>query len=348
MESFREIDASLNNKTIAITGGTGSFGKAMIRKLLLLPVGEIRVISRDEDKQENLRRDFPDSRINCFIADVRDKAQIKISLRGADVVFHAAALKQVPTGEFFPGEVLATNTLGSDNVLSGAIENQVKKIVLLSTDKAVNPINAMGMSKALMEKIGLAKSRLPNLETEICITRYGNVLCSRGSVIPKFVDQISKGIPITITEGSMTRFLMSLDDAIDLVFYAIVHGQNGDTLIKKAPASTVKDLATAICEILKQGTIQPNYIGIRHGEKMHESLISEEEVRHAQDKSGFFQIPIDKRGVNFGEFVDSGDVPGRQLTSYSSNNTKQLAVTEIIHMLEKNVEFNVLAKTVLK
>ena len=348
MKSSREIDASLKNKTIAITGGTGSFGRAMIRKLLLLPVDEIRVISRDEDKQENLRRDFPDSRINCVITDVRDTAQIKASLRGTNIVFHAAALKQVPTGEFFPGEVLATNTIGSDNVITGAIENQVEKIVLLSTDKAVNPINAMGMSKALMEKIGLAKSRLSNSETEICITRYGNVLCSRGSVIPKFINQISSGMPLTITDGAMTRFLMSLDDAIDLVFYAIIHGQNGDTLIKKAPASTVKDLATAICEILQKGTIQPNYIGIRHGEKMHESLISEEEVRHAQEESGFFRIPIDKRGVNFEEFTDTGDLPEGLSLSYSSNNTKQLQVSEIIQMLENNVEFNVLAKSFLK
>lgn len=330
----------LSGKILAITGGTGSFGSALIRGLLQTDVLEIRVISRDEDKQDKLIRKFMDSRIRCIVADVRDRWNMETVLRKVDILFHAAALKQVPTGEFFPTEVVATNTLGSENILIAAVRNQIKKVVLLSTDKAVNPINAMGMSKALMEKIGLSYARLEDSGTSITITRYGNVLCSRGSVIPKFIEQRKLGKPITLTDGRMTRFLMSLDDAIDLVFYALSTGQNGDTLIKYAPAANIKDLAIAVSNLVGSGPHHLNEIGIRYGEKIHESLISDDELSVATFGNGFFCIPLARDGLKQLIPLDKGSEVGQLVGPFTSDSTKQLSVDQIMELLETNFEFN--------
>ena len=335
--SLHVANGILGGKVLAITGGTGSFGSALIRKLLQSEVSEIRVISRDEDKQERLQRNFQDSRIRCIVADVRDREKMTTVLRKVDILFHAAALKQVPTGEFFPTEVIATNTLGSENVLLGAVHNQIGKVVLLSTDKAVNPINAMGMSKALMEKIGLSFARLEDSNTSISITRYGNVLCSRGSVIPKFVEQRRLNQPITITNGHMTRFLMSLDDAIDLVFYAIASGHNGDTLIKHAPAASVRDLAIAVSNLIGSTPLELNEVGIRYGEKIHESLISEHEIPVAKSEDGFFRIPLAR------EKIETFISPTKKLIEpFTSDSTVQLSPAQIMEMLKANYEFNLL------
>jgi len=336
---------TLEGKILAITGGTGSFGSALIRKLLQTEVLEIRVISRDEDKQERLMRNFMDPRIKCIVADVRDREKMKTVLRKVDIIFHAAALKQVPTGEFFPTEVIATNTLGSENILIAAVHNEISKVVLLSTDKAVNPINAMGMSKALMEKIGLSYARLEDSNTSISITRYGNVLCSRGSVIPKFVEQRKFGQPITLTNGKMTRFLMSLDDAIDLVFYAITSGQNGDTFIKHAPAATMNDLAIAVSSLVGSGPVEFNEIGIRYGEKIHESLISDHEITVATSENGFFRIPLARNQINSLRESNKNQAPIDSLDPYTSDSTVQLSIDQIIKMLESNYEFNLLLRS---
>ncbi len=340
--SERIAKSILDGKILAITGGTGSFGSALIRKLLLSEVAEIRVISRDEDKQEKLLRNFMDPRIKCIVADVRDREKMKTVLRKVDVLFHAAALKQVPTGEFFPTEVIATNTLGSENILIAAVHNQIGKVVLLSTDKAVNPINAMGMSKALMEKIGLSYARLEDSNTSISITRYGNVLCSRGSVIPKFVEQRKLGKAITLTNGQMTRFLMSLDDAIDLVFYAISSGKNGDTLIKQAPAAKIADLALAVSRLVGSGPIEFNEIGIRFGEKIHESLISDHEVPASISENGFFRIPLAGNDLSSLEKSGATHTAFHGIGSYTSDSTEQLNADQIMKMLESNYEFNLL------
>jgi len=341
INSQQVANGILGGKVLAITGGTGSFGSALIRKLLLTQVSEIRIISRDEDKQEKLLRHFMDPRIKCIVADIRDREKMKTVLRKVDILFHAAALKQVPTGEFFPTEVIATNTLGSENILIAAVHNQIGKVVLLSTDKAVNPINAMGMSKALMEKIGLSYARLEDSNTSISITRYGNVLCSRGSVIPKFVEQRQLGQPITLTNGQMTRFLMSLDDAIELVFYAISSGQNGDTFIKQAPAATISDLAVAVSRLVGSSPIEFNEVGIRYGEKIHESLISDHEVPAVTSENGFFRIPLARNENN--SIGNLGNTTISQATEpYTSDSTMQLNIDQIIKMLETNYEFNLL------
>lgn len=335
-----EAKKSLNGGgCLAITGGTGSFGRAMLRRVLSTDIAQIRVISRDEDKQESLRREFPDSRINCVIADVRDKDAIQLALRGVNLVFHAAALKQVPTGEFFPSEVMKTNALGSENVLRGCIENGVQKVVLLSTDKAVEPVNAMGITKALMEKIGLAFARMDEVETDIVITRYGNVLCSRGSVVPKFVNQVKDDLPLTITNGAMTRFLMSLDEAIDLVIYAINSGRRGDTLVKQSPAATVQNLAIAVSTILGRLDPKISELGIRHGEKVHESLLSAREFVNSTSQDGYFRIPISEQGNDFSEYFIKGEIKMTKDEGYTSSNTQQLSVTEIIDLLTNNYEF---------
>jgi UDP-N-acetylglucosamine 4,6-dehydratase len=335
----------LDGKILAITGGTGSFGSALIRKLLLTEVSEIRVISRDEDKQERLLRNYMDPRIKCIVADIRDREKMKTVLRKVDVLFHAAALKQVPTGEFFPTEVIATNTLGSENILIAAVHNQISKVVLLSTDKAVNPINAMGMSKALMEKIGLSYARLEDSNTSISITRYGNVLCSRGSVIPKFVEQRQLGQAITLTNGQMTRFLMSLDDAIALVFYAITNGQNGDTFIKQAPAANIMDLGIAVSNLVGSGPHKFDEIGIRYGEKLHESLVSDHELPYATSENGFFRIPLERTGINLNRTLEVNSVMHQPVDQYTSNSTMQLSTKQIMEMLAANYEFNLLLRS---
>ena len=340
--SLQVAKGILDRKILAITGGTGSFGSALIRKLLQTEVSEIRVISRDEDKQERLLRNFMDPRIKCVVADVRDREKMKTVLRKVDILFHAAALKQVPTGEFFPTEVIATNTLGSENILNAAVHNQIGKVVLLSTDKAVNPINAMGMSKALMEKIGLSYARLEDSNTSISITRYGNVLCSRGSVIPKFVEQRKLGQPITLTNGQMTRFLMSLDDAIELVFYAIASGQNGDTFIKYAPAAKISDLAIAVSNLVGANSLEFKEVGIRYGEKMHESLISDHEISVAASENGFFRIPLARNEINLLGKLNSNQLPNSLVEPFTSERTVQLSIEQIMKMLEDNYEFNLL------
>jgi UDP-glucose 4-epimerase len=345
VNSIPAMDKALRGKVLAITGGTGSFGSALIRKILQTEVSEIRVISRDEDKQEKLQRSFMDSRIKCIVADVRDREKMKTVLRKVDILFHAAALKQVPTGEFFPTEVIATNTLGSENILISAVHNEISKVVLLSTDKAVNPINAMGMSKALMEKIGLSFARLEDSNTSISITRYGNVLCSRGSVIPKFVEQRRLGLPITLTDGQMTRFLMSLDDAINLVFYAIENGNNGDTFIKHAPAAKIYDIALAVSKLVGSGPLDFNEVGIRFGEKIHESLISDHELPIATSENGFFRIPLERNEVGSINSLGFKDLPNHSVQPYTSANTLQLSSEQIIKMLELNFEFNLLLRS---
>jgi len=343
MSSHLDSKLPLEGKCLAITGGTGSFGRAMLRKVLSSDIDEIRIISRDEDKQERLRHEFSDSRIKCVIADVRDREAINLALKGVDLVFHAAALKQVPSGEFFPSEVLKTNTLGSENVLKSSIENGVGKVVLLSTDKAVEPVNAMGMTKALMEKMGLSLARMQNIDTDIVITRYGNVLCSRGSVIPKFVDQINEGRPLTLTEGSMTRFLMSLDEAIDLVLYALQKGSRGDTFVKQSPAATIQKLAIAVATIMGRPDYDIVELGVRHGEKIHETLLSSREYSAATIQDGYFHISISGQGVNFSEFDEAGGKNIKSNEGYTSSNTKQLEVSEIIELLHKNYEFNLIS-----
>ena len=343
MTSKIDSNLPLKGKCLAITGGTGSFGRAMLRRVLSSDLDEIRIVSRDEDKQERLRHEFSDSRIKCVIADVRDRESMSLALKKVDLVFHAAALKQVPTGEFFPAEVLKTNTLGSENVLRSSIENGVRKVVLLSTDKAVEPVNAMGMTKALMEKMGLALARMKNIDTDIVITRYGNVLCSRGSVIPKFVDQVNEGRPLTLTDGSMTRFLMSLDEAIDLVLYALQKGSSGDTFVKQSPAATVQKLATAVASIMGKPDYDIVELGVRHGEKIHETLLSSREFSTAEIKDGYFHISITGQGVNFSEFDVAGGKSIEKHEGYTSSNTKQLEVSEIIEILQNNYEFKLIS-----
>ena len=324
------------NKTLMITGGTGSFGNAVLNRFLKTDIGEIRIFSRDEKKQDDMRHEFqakmPDvaEKIKFYIGDVRDIASVKNAMHGVDYIFHAAALKQVPSCEFFPIEAVKTNVLGTENVLTAAIEEGVKSVICLSTDKAAYPVNAMGTSKAMMEKVIVAKSRIVNPEkTKICCTRYGNVMCSRGSVIPLWIDQIKNGEPITITEPSMTRFIMSLDEAVDLVLFAFEHGVSGDILVQKAPACTIETLAIAVSELF--GGIKDNIriIGIRHGEKMYETLLTNEECANAIDLGGFYRVPSDKRGLNYDKYFKQGDVERNTLTEFNSNNTDLLNVEQV-------------------
>lgn len=316
-----------------ITGGTGSFGNAVLNRFLKTDIGEIRVFSRDEKKQDDMRHEFqakmPDvaDKIQFFIGDVRDIASVKNAIHGVDYIFHAAALKQVPSCEFFPLEAVKTNVLGTENVLTAAIEAGVKNVVCLSTDKAAYPVNAMGTSKAMMEKVIVAKARTTST-TKICCTRYGNVMCSRGSVIPLWIDQIKAGQPITITEPSMTRFIMSLDEAVDLVLFAFEHGENGDILVQKAPACTIKTQAEAVCELFGGKKEDIKIIGIRHGEKMYETLLTNEECAHAVDMGNFYRVPSDKRGLNYDKFFNNGDAERNLLSEFNSNNTELLTVEE--------------------
>ena len=323
------------NKTLLITGGTGSFGNAVLNRFLKTDIGEIRIFSRDEKKQDDMRHEFqakmPEvaEKIKFYIGDVRDIASVKNAMHGVDYIFHAAALKQVPSCEFFPIEAVKTNVLGTENVLTAAIEAGVKNIVCLSTDKAAYPVNAMGTSKAMMEKVIVAKSRTVSPEkTKICCTRYGNVMCSRGSVIPLWIDQIRAGKPITITDPTMTRFIMSLEEAVDLVLFAFEHGESGDILVQKAPACTIKTQAEAVCELFGGDKENIKVIGIRHGEKMYETLLTNEECANAIDLGNFYRVPCDKRGLNYDKYFNNGDVERNTLTEFNSNNTQLLTVEE--------------------
>ena len=323
------------NKTLLITGGTGSFGNAVLNRFLKTDIGEIRIFSRDEKKQDDMRHDFqvrmPEvaEKIKFYIGDVRDIQSVKNAMHGVDYIFHAAALKQVPSCEFFPIEAVKTNVLGTENVLTAAIEAGVKNVVCLSTDKAAYPVNAMGTSKAMMEKVIVAKSRTVSPDkTKICCTRYGNVMCSRGSVIPLWIDQIRAGAPITITDPTMTRFIMSLDEAVDLVLFAFEHGESGDILVQKAPACTIKTQAEAVCDLFGGDKEKIKIIGIRHGEKMYETLLTNEECANAIDMGNFYRVPCDKRGLNYDKYFKEGDVKRNTITEFNSHNTKLLDVTE--------------------
>ena len=321
------------NKTLLITGGTGSFGNAVLNRFLRTDIGEIRILSRDEKKQDDMRHEFqakmPEvaEKISFYIGDVRDLQSVKNAMHGVDYIFHAAALKQVPSCEFFPIEAVKTNVLGTENVLTAAIEAGVKNVVCLSTDKAAYPVNAMGTSKAMMEKVIVAKARTTNT-TKICCTRYGNVMCSRGSVIPLWIDQIRNGNPITLTEPTMTRFIMSLDEAVDLVLFAFEHGEPGDILVQKAPACTIQTQAEAVCELFGGKKEDIKVIGIRHGEKMYETLLTNEECAHAIDMGNFYRVPCDKRGLNYDKYFNKGDTERNTLTEFNSNNTELLTVEQ--------------------
>ena len=321
------------NKTLMITGGTGSFGNAVLNRFLSTDIGEIRIFSRDEKKQDDMRHHFqaamPEvaNKIKFYIGDVRDLQSVRGAMHGVDYIFHAAALKQVPSCEFFPMEAVRTNVIGTDNVLTAAIEEGVECVICLSTDKAAYPINSMGMTKAIEEKVFIAKSRMSGA-TKICCTRYGNVMCSRGSVIPLWIDQIKAGNPITVTEPSMTRFIMSLEEAVDLVLFAFEHGENGDLLIKKAPACTIQTQAEAVCELFGGRKEDIKVIGIRHGEKMYETLLTNEECAKAVDMGDFYRVPADNRGLNYDKYFKEGDEARNTLTEFNSNNTRQLDLEE--------------------
>lgn len=321
-------------KTLMITGGTGSFGNAVLNRFLKTDIGEIRIFSRDEKKQDDMRHEFqakmPDvaDKIKFYIGDVRDLQSVKNAMHGVNYIFHAAALKQVPSCEFFPMEAVRTNVIGTDNVLTAAIEEGVESVICLSTDKAAYPINAMGITKAIEEKVAVARSR-DSGKTKICCTRYGNVMCSRGSVIPLWIEQIKNGQPITITEPKMTRFIMSLDEAVDLVLFAFEHGENGDLLIQKAPACTIMTQAQAVCELFGGKKEDIRVIGIRHGEKMYETLLTNEECAKAVDMGKFYRVPADNRGLNYDKYFKEGDEKRNVLTEFNSNNTELLNVEQV-------------------
>lgn len=327
-------------KTLMITGGTGSFGNAVLNRFLNTDIGEIRIFSRDEKKQDDMRHDYqakmPEvaDKIKFYIGDVRDLQSCKNAMHGVDYIFHAAALKQVPSCEFFPMEAVKTNVIGTENVLTAAIEEGVEAVICLSTDKAAYPINAMGITKAVEEKVAVAKSRMSG-KTKICCTRYGNVMCSRGSVIPLWIDQIKAGNPITVTEPSMTRFIMSLDEAVDLVLFAFEHGENGDLLIMKAPACTIQTQAEAVCELFGGNKDEIKVIGIRHGEKMYETLLTNEECAKAIDMGNFYRVPADNRGLNYDKYFKDGDAERNTLTEFDSNNTKLLTLEETKETISK-------------
>ena len=325
--------SQFSEKVLLITGGTGSFGNAVLNRFLDTDIAEIRVFSRDEKKQDDMRHEFqaqmPEvaDKIRYYLGDVRDLASIKNAMHGVDYIFHAAALKQVPSCEFFPMEAVKTNVIGTDNVLTAAIEAGVESVICLSTDKAAYPVNAMGTSKAMMEKVVVAKSRTTK-KTKICCTRYGNVLCSRGSVVPLWIDQIKAGKPITITEPSMTRFVMTLDEAVDLVLFAFENGESGDILVQKAPACTIETLAKAVTELFSPGH-EIKTIGIRHGEKMYEALLTNEECSGAVDLGDFFRVPCDKRGLNYDKYFKDGNIQRNPLSEFNSSNTVQMNVEQV-------------------
>ncbi|CAA0271622.1 NAD-dependent epimerase/dehydratase family protein [Acinetobacter baumannii] len=327
---------SFKGKTLLITGGTGSFGNAVLKRFLETDIKEIRIFSRDEKKQDDMRKKYHSAKLKFYIGDVRDYNSILNATRGVDYIYHAAALKQVPSCEFHPMEAVKTNVLGTENVLEAAIQNHVKRVVCLSTDKAVYPINAMGISKAMMEKVMVAKSRnLEGLDTVICGTRYGNVMASRGSVIPLFVDQIRQGKPLTITDPNMTRFMMTLEDAVDLVLYAFEHGENGDIFVQKAPAATIAVLAEALKQLLNVEDHPISIMGTRHGEKAFEALLSREEMVHAFDQGDYFRVPADQRDLNYEKYVEDGDLKITEFEDYNSHNTTRLDVEGMKQLLLK-------------
>jgi UDP-glucose 4-epimerase len=324
------------NKSLLITGGTGSFGNAVLRRFLDSDIAEIRIFSRDEKKQDDMRKKYNNPKLKFYIGDVRDYSSVLNAVRGVDFIYHAAALKQVPSCEFHPLEAVKTNVLGTENVLEAAVISGVKRVVCLSTDKAVYPINAMGISKAMMEKVIVAKSRnVDDSKTVICATRYGNVMASRGSVIPLFIEQIRADKPITITDPAMTRFMMTLDDAVELVLYAFEHGHNGDIFVQKAPAATVETLTKAILDIVGKPDHQVNVIGTRHGEKLYEALLSREEMVAAEDLGGYYRVPPDLRDLNYGKFVEQGDQRITEVEDYNSHNTVRLDKDGMIKLLFK-------------
>ena len=328
-------EASFSGKTLLITGGTGSFGNAVLNRFLETDIGEIRIFSRDEKKQDDMRHEYQarypavSDKIKFYIGDVRDLQSLKNAMYGVDFIFHAAALKQVPSCEFFPLEAVKTNVFGTDNMLTAAIEAGVRSVICLSTDKAAYPVNAMGTSKAMMEKVAVAKARTTK-HTKICCTRYGNVLCSRGSVVPLWIDQIRKGEPITITEPAMTRFVMSLEEAVDLVLFAFGHGESGDILVQKAPACTIETLARATKALFdRSDKIPVKVIGIRHGEKMYETLLTNEEGAHAIDLGNFYRVPADQRDLNYDKYFKTGDAQRNPLKEFTSSNTRLMTVDEV-------------------
>jgi UDP-glucose 4-epimerase len=323
------------NNILLVTGGTGSFGNAVVKRFLDTEIKEIRILSRDEKKQEDMRKQYNNPKLKFYIGDIRDYSSIEGAFIGVDYVFHAAALKQVPSCEFYPIEAVKTNVLGSDNVISACVKNYIKKAIFLSTDKAAYPINAMGMTKAVMEKNVIARSRqLRENDTVLCLTRYGNVMASRGSVIPLFLDQIKNGNPITITNPDMTRFMMTLEEAVDLVLYAFEHGEQGDLFVQKAPAASIDTLAKAILD-LKKCDIAPVYIGTRHGEKLYEVLVTQEEMTKAMDLGDFYKIPADNRNLNYDQYIEKGDQKITLAESYHSHNTRQLDVEGMKKLLLK-------------
>lgn len=335
---YKDIPEQMKGKTLMITGGTGSFGSTVLNRFLATDIGEIRIFSRDEKKQDDMRHEyqakFPKyaEKIKFYIGDVRDINSIRPAMVGVDYIFHAAALKQVPSCEFFPMEAVKTNVIGTDNVLTAAIDAGVKCVVCLSTDKAAYPVNAMGISKAMEERVAVAKSRMSG-ETKICCTRYGNVMCSRGSVIPLWIDQIKTGNPITVTEPKMTRFIMSLDEAVDLVLFAFENGVNGDILVQKAPACSIGLQAEAVCEMFGGKKEDIKVIGIRHGEKMYETLLTNEECEKASDMGNFYRVPADNRGLNYDKYFTEGDQERNTLHEFDSNNTILLDKQQIIEKM---------------
>jgi UDP-N-acetylglucosamine 4,6-dehydratase/5-epimerase len=326
----------VKNSVFLITGGTGSFGHAVVRRLIHEGAKEIRIFSRDEKKQDDMRKEFKLDQLKFYLGDVRDPQSIKNAIHGVDYVFHAAALKQVPSAEFFPLEAVKTNVLGTENVLEASINAGVKKVICLSTDKAAYPINAMGISKAMMERVAIAKSRtVDKSQTTICVTRYGNVMASRGSVIPLFIDQIKSNQPLTITDPSMTRFLMSLEEAVDLVLYAFEHGEPGDLFVQKSPAATIGDVAKALLQLFNSN-VKPRVIGPRHAEKLYETLLTKEERLVSQDLGSYFRVPADNRDLNYGKYFEQGQQQINDVQEYTSSNTKQLSIDDVVALLRQN------------
>ena len=323
------------NKTLLITGGTGSFGNAVLQRFLDSDLAQIRIFSRDEKKQDDMRLALNNDKVKFYIGDVRDYRAVSDVMRGVDYVFHAAALKQVPSCEFYPMEAVQTNILGAENVIRAALANEVKKCVVLSTDKAVYPINAMGISKAMMEKVMVAHARLADAsKTILCATRYGNVMGSRGSVIPLFIEQLRAGKPLTITDPKMTRFLMSLEESVELVLYAFTHAKPGDIFVQKAPAATIENLAKALAQLFKSPS-EPKIIGTRHGEKLYETLVSREEMARAQEIDGYYRIPADGRDLNYAQYYSQGEIAVSQIEDYTSHNTQILNVEQVKALLQK-------------
>ena len=323
------------NKTLLITGGTGSFGNAVLQRFLDSDLAQIRIFSRDEKKQDDMRLALNNDKVKFYIGDVRDYRAVSDVMRGVDYVFHAAALKQVPSCEFYPMEAVQTNILGAENVIRAALANEVKKCVVLSTDKAVYPINAMGISKAMMEKVMVAHARLADAsKTVLCATRYGNVMGSRGSVIPLFIEQLRAGKPLTITDPKMTRFLMSLEESVELVLYAFTHAKPGDIFVQKAPAATIENLAKALAQLFKSPS-ELKIIGTRHGEKLYETLVSREEMARAQELDGYYRIPADGRDLNYAQYYSQGEIAVSQIEDYTSHNTQLLNVEQVKALLQK-------------